>query len=332
VRAALLLLLLPSLALAEEPAGGVDYAVPDNPAFGFLGVSPTKIGQPGSARELAAELSNLLDGSGQVQRGFALEIRPVPLLVKGPRAVALDSWKSPKATLLYILASTQLSLATAEAPGESEDVDLAAGLRINVYDGGDPMRDEAYRAGLAADLLACLPEADPMQEPEPSLECLEKKVQKRREAYLDEHWNDFRVSVAGVSAWRFPGGSSTSDDTSHVGWGAWLLVSGGTGPLLATGQLRFDDRDGDGSRFSAGARAHFGNPRFHAVAEIIGETVSDAPAGDDQDLDWGFGAELRVTGNTWLVLGLGNALDDDSEVQMLGSLRWGLTDEARFER
>jgi len=81
-RAVVAVVLSPSLGIAVIAASAQhllaqqSYAVPDAPAFTFLGVTPNSISRPGTARQLAVGQSNSIDSSGCAEQGIAIDFAP----------------------------------------------------------------------------------------------------------------------------------------------------------------------------------------------------------------------------------------------------------------
>jgi hypothetical protein len=72
-----------SVAQAPTGSGGessvpvvTSYAVPEAPAFTFLGLNPSKVTRPISPRDLGVAVLQAVDSSGRVQQGFALSLTP----------------------------------------------------------------------------------------------------------------------------------------------------------------------------------------------------------------------------------------------------------------
>lgn len=344
-------------------ANEVEFTVPQSPAFDFLGTSPTKVASPGTLRDLGLELANVIGSDGSVAQGFALELRPTPLipgLQPGPEDARRTSFK-------YLLTRLHLSAGTVKAtiPGaavadDASATDLALGLRWTIVDRGDPWTDTAYRSSVAQALLACAPStpspemnvASPGEAagtpaatatpPAPAADataCMGNAVDSLRTTYEEEHWNAFRVEVAGAAGWRLPA-SKLDDDAFASGLATWAAMSGGRElwkNIAWNVAARYDHRRADADddavdQLSLGLRAYLGADRLHLFVEYLHELRSDDPALDSSDADWSFGVEARVTSSTWIAIGLGNALDDDEDLQMLANIRWAVSDKEHFAR
>lgn len=129
------------LSVADEPsakdfAGRLDVSVPQSAGFAILGVSPEKVIDPQSGKELGAALLQGLDANGNFQSGFALETRPFlwnqPDYIEEPTAKdrALSGIK------LSLAATTGLS---------TQDQATRYGLGVNwSYQFNDPLFSKAY--------------------------------------------------------------------------------------------------------------------------------------------------------------------------------------------
>src|SRR5713226_4348868 len=120
------------------------YAVPEAPAFTFLGLNPSKVTRPISPRDLGVAVLQAVESSGKVQQGFALSLAPCYYL-PGFR-IPLDQYQ--RSWPAYVAANAQLSLGTARATGDSAATDMAVALRFTLLDGSDPMRDPAFTHAL----------------------------------------------------------------------------------------------------------------------------------------------------------------------------------------
>ena len=100
-------------------------AIPSNPAVTFIGASPTEISRPATAAGLAGDLLNSIDREGNVKQGLALDFTPW-WVIPGLR-IPLQDYQERRGK--YILANTQISLATAKSSGE---VGALAALRAGV--------------------------------------------------------------------------------------------------------------------------------------------------------------------------------------------------------
>jgi hypothetical protein len=319
----------------------VDFAVPESPAFTFLGASPTKVAHPGTIKDLGIELANGVDASGRVQQGFALAFTPIALGARVSRRDALThNWR-------YIINRLQVSIGTvkvgadAAAPAVSP-TDVAVGVRASLVDHGDPWGDSGFRKTLSDEMGKCrpsMPSAGDEAKPAGNDSCVDKAIEKGLEEFEDAKWNALRVVIGGAAGMRLPD-SRLSDDAFFAGWSAWLVASGGLGRYVGwAAQGRYDgrrqvDNDPFEQQLIVGARVFAGGPSIHGLGEAVEKfrAKKEVATESGTDFDWTLGAEFRVTTGTWLAIGLGNALEDDKSVQVLANLRWVLSASEHFAR
>jgi hypothetical protein len=334
MRALVLAGLSASTTSAEEfPKGSVSLAVPETPAFTFLGASPAKVSQPGTARDLAIQTVNAFDEEGHVRQGFALDVRPALL-----RPIPLESYRQYWPRLLY---NAQLSAGTVQSPGDSGSTDIALGLRLTLLDRSDPMLDGAYVKELGDAIDACKPSQPGTSTAKADLACLAEHSKKTREKWVRDHWNAGRLSVAFAAGWRAPG-SVLSDATAN-GWSTWVS---GCVPLGAAAS--WSDRSSTSTRpedtvpkgaapkeLRFGGRAFVGNGRVNGFVEVVGAKRYDLPADSDADPNsWSGGVEFRVADGTFISTGFGKSFGGSSlpgKVAILANLRFALSDESRIK-
>ncbi|MBI5216189.1 MAG: hypothetical protein HY960_10595 [Ignavibacteriae bacterium] len=120
---------IPEIDKASEKAR-IDYAVPSAPASTILGLEQDIILKPGSIREIAVSVQNLLEGGG------ALEIAPGMLLGKQ------DLYKYINDSWYRFVNRARISFASKQSTtGERE---LGLGLRFTLYDETDMRTNDTY--------------------------------------------------------------------------------------------------------------------------------------------------------------------------------------------
>jgi hypothetical protein len=237
-----------------------------------------------------------------------------------------------------VAANAELSLATAQsgpAPmtGARGDADGAIGLRLTLFDDGDPMLDDGYRGKLAKGMLDCAPQ-QPGGPPERDLACLREVARKLREEWLDKKWNATRASFGFATGLRAPG--SLIEDATWRGLAAWLVGGiglGGWGQLI--GELRYDrDHTFKTNVITFGGRANVGTARFNAFGEVVGHGRPGAATGIDTfDASWSAGVEVRVAEHAWLSGGFGKSFATDQQpdpIIVLANIKWVVSSEARL--
>ncbi len=113
----------------------VDLAIPDSPAFGVLGISPSEVQRPGTVRELGASLLRGVDENGRAKSGLALDVAPLPLLAP---SLIRGGNKYKGHYLLQAFTRATVSLATTADAKGGDASKLAWGVRMGVFDFGDP--------------------------------------------------------------------------------------------------------------------------------------------------------------------------------------------------
>lgn len=123
-----------------------DFSIPASPAAALLGISADKVQRPATIRELSAAVVRGIGPDGKVQSAVALDIAPAFVLfprligagdVYAPAGATSDSDGTWNQRALRMLARTTLSFGTTnpDASGASRS---AVGLRVGLYDSGDP--------------------------------------------------------------------------------------------------------------------------------------------------------------------------------------------------
>ena len=124
--------------VGNAPPINADLAVPDSPAFTVLGVTPENVTHPTTPKEFATSFLNGVDERGNFQTGLALDF--VPFLTFFGKNTSLNEYKTQPLT--RFLSRTQISFATAKGVTEEDkSTRLALGMRITLFDKGDPRLD-----------------------------------------------------------------------------------------------------------------------------------------------------------------------------------------------
>jgi hypothetical protein len=308
------------------------YAVPESPAFTFLGLNPSKVTRPISPRDLNVALLQAIDSSGRVQQGFALSLTPWYYLPGF--SIPLDQYQ--RSWPAYVAANAQLSLGTARATGDSAATDIAVALRLTLLDGSDPMRDPAFTHALRRAFDTCKP-STPDQPVETSQTCVDAAARRLRKQRLDSLWNASGVAVGWALGWRFA--DSRLSQGQWRGWSGWLAGSarlGSRGQALA--QVQVDHRtplttNTASTALLYGGRTFYGSATFEFFLEVAGTRRFDAPAGVDRGTgQWSGGVELQAADNLWLSTGFGSAFANrasPNRIVLIANIRWGVSASAR---
>ncbi|HSM60884.1 MAG TPA: hypothetical protein VK849_08815 [Longimicrobiales bacterium] len=322
---------------AQAPDLAFPSAVPESPAFVFLGAAPSDVLRPGTARDLGAALLSGISRDGKVQQGLAVELVP-SFLVPG-LSIPLADYRDSR--LKYALANTQLSLATVRSAGDTASTDLSLGVRITLWDASDPMLDRAFAGDVASGFRSCLARVTP-DTPEAEVQvCTDSAFAAAKEGFEERdgaRWNAARVMIGGATGLRFA--SSLLGERDGLGFQGWLTGGfplGRRAQIVA--QLSWLDRPQAGEEeahtlLSYGGRLVFGSTGFNAFAELVGERKrGDVDVLDDDRGSWSAGVEWRVAESLWLATGIGarfEALEAERTV-VLANVRWGIGDSARLE-
>lgn len=317
-------------------------AIPASPAFTFLSASPGEIARPTTARALSVSLLNDLVATGNVPQGLAIDVAPWSF-IPGLR-ISGEAYQTRP--LMYALANTQLSIGSVQAAGDSADTDLSTGIRITLFDRGDPLTNEEFRTTIAQRLItACLPSQPGMAPPpardaapapappakteasiKASEQCASDATERARREWYKDHWNAPSLAIAGAAGWQFA--QSRADDADWLGWATWATGSlplGNSGQIL--GQLKYANRS-EGTGVGYGARAYFGNALTNAFVEISRDESVETPA-----TDWAGGLEFRVPGGFWLSTGFGTNQPPgggERTIAIIADLRLDLRDAPIF--
>ena len=341
---ALLAVLASLCAFGSSKAAGQEVpqfrtAVPESPAFTFLGATPDLVSRPSSIRDLGAALLSGIGPDGKVQQGFALDATPW-IFIPG-LSIPLDAYDS--SVLKRGLANLQLSVGTVRAAGDTASTDLALGLRTTLFDGTDAMQDDAFTAAIAQGLRGCvqLPPGDPEERQQRIQECSDSVMStawRDWAEYSADHWNaGFLALGAGVGLRLI---ESEFDAAEYSGVRTWLVGGFGVGSFAQVlNQLTFMSRPSIGDEasfeeFTYGGRLLLGGSSFNAFGEILGVIRSESEEGDDDGTSWSAGLEFRLQDELWISTGLGQRFDGLAEpdrVLVLVGLRFGLTSRARVD-
>jgi hypothetical protein len=320
---------------ALSAQGEVDakrYVIPDAPAFTYLGAAPTSIARPSAARDLALAVAEGIDSTGRARRGLAIDVVPWLLF---PKRVTNEGYRTRLGDFVY--ANTQLSLGTTRSTGDSASTDLAIGLKTNLANGADPLRDAALGERIDAAVLECRRSSrGPDGRPDGALleACADRAVGDSVARWLDEdgHWNDVALTVASAFGARLS--ESRIDQVRGRGGAVWatlaLPVGARFGQLLVQGRGDVVRGGGRGARdttaFSGGARLGVGATSVNGFVELVGSWRN---LGDERATQqWSSGVELRVAEALWLSTGFGSrydALTRGNRAVLLANVRWNTT-------
>lgn len=331
-----------------------DLAVPESPAFTVLGVTPQTVSHPTIPREFATSLLNGVDERGNFQTGLALDF--VPYLTFFGKDTSLFSYAHHP--MERFLARTQVSFATTKGvTDDDKSTRLALGLRMTIFDKGDPRVDRdletCYTNALnhpdfKTDEFIVLPED---KEPEKN-----KKLRKRGERIAElieacdvkarkDNWNASGWIVGLAPSWISKTGATK--DYVWNGGGFWSTIAYGfenVEALKKNSQLLFHvryrnnelvpDTDDPTLFFSqdslyVGTRVRIApGEEAKTIFSLEGNYIrSRKDKGDwDNSRRFSVGFERRVAENIWFALsagGQGGRSDGANHAFVLSSFKWG---------
>jgi hypothetical protein len=319
-------------------------------------VTPETVTRPTTPREFATSLLNGVDQQGNFQTGLALDF--VPFLTFAGNSTSLFSYKHNPVE--RFLARTQLSFATTKGATDADkSTRLALGLRLTLWDTGDPRLDTK--------LEECYAKADkdPRLKQDEYLPLFDDpedvKAEKlaRRKALLGEldkpcndasrkrNWNNSSWIVGAAPSWI-----SKTGETKNFLWnggGFWTSLAygfAGVEALKDNSQLIFHaryrnnesvaDPDNEGQFFSQDS-AYFGTrlriapgSAAKSIFSLEGNFVRSRRDNNafDNSSRYSLGLEQRMAENIWFSLALGGQsgrTDGNNKAFVLTSFKWGFT-------
>lgn len=125
----------------DEPAFKykLDYNVPESPAFSVLGANPTTVMRGSASQEVVVNLASEFLSGGKADSGVGIDFNPY--FVFGGRLKSVSEYR--KSSLKRILANTQLSFGTVNDKVFPDDLLMATGLRVTLFDTKDPLYDKS---------------------------------------------------------------------------------------------------------------------------------------------------------------------------------------------
>ena len=307
----------------------LDYDVPASPAFTVLGTAPSSVTTGAAAKPLVVTLLDQFLTGGELSPGLAVDVVPYTLLGGG----FLSRSDYARSTVRQILANTQLSLGTAEVPGDPASLQLGWGARASLADTRDPLRSETWGRQLEDRLTRLLvPDDDGPVDPgalggsgdtEPDVEQSVESVEGLSAVYDDvirQMRGEFggALAVGGGQALLFRGASTSPDSvevTRTMLWVAGQVYTGLGFDVLASVQGRFDRDADDDVRLGVGLRGGT------VSTEVVGEVAYTTARGR---LDYGVGVTLPLVEQVKLGAGLGTAsaaADPDDEGRLRVTVR-----------
>lgn len=312
----------------------VNFAIPESPAFTFLGVNPTKVARPGSTRDLGVALLSAIDSTGRMLQGFAADFT-LWTVIPGfdlPLSTVQSSWPH------YVLSTAQISLATARAQSDTASTDIALGLRLTLLDQGDPMLDNEFTRALGTALLRCAPSQPGLGGRAEQEACLHRARGELAQLWQRRHWNEPRISVGlgtGVRAVN-----SLLRNREWLGWSAWGAGAIPVASLQILLHVQYDQRESVGGTpasqaLSYGTRALLGSGTVAGYLELLGTRLFAVSAGTERGTaSWSGGIEFEAAENLWLSTGFGSRFATETQedkIVIIAGIRWAISDAARYQ-
>ena len=328
-----------SFAEALKNLGQVDLSVPSSPAFAVLGITSADVQRPGTVRELGASLLRGFDDKGKVKTGMAFDFAPLvlvaPQMIVGGESYRNNPW-------LQAATRTTVSLATTEA-ADGKGSQLAWGLRVGVFDLGDPGRHYKFLTDCVRGLVpTAIPIGPTTERFSPDAEAkFREDAAKCNPATGLALWAEPALYVGLGQSRHANDGKLTGTVPAVTSW--WATYSQGwdrgRGNLRALFQIhigkRTDDRVEDPSDSSQlirqdsrqlVTRVRVGKEKWHAFADLGQRKVRLGNDTTQSVRHAGVGAEIRVLEDLWLQFGTvreSGFADGSSRNMVTTGLRFG---------
>lgn len=337
----------------------LDFAVPDIPAFKALGIDPSNILRPSSAKELGVVFSNLSNGNASViPKNVAIEV--APLLIAKPW-YSLGDYK--KNYWLRFVSKARISLGT-NHDSETGVNTIAAGLRATIFDKGDFRSDDSFqkehtfskmgdyqkRFGdkMRAFIIACgspeiyknLPE-DRRKVIEDSLKNkvteemnfdLDKDIDDAIEVYKKKSWNAPRLDFAYSLLLQSPDSLINNVKLNkHLFWATWAIKPGKNNTwaqiLVGINNSLYREEGKWINEFSGNMRFYGGTNRFKGLLEVQYLNIDHVTTDRFESLFTQIGIEASLYKGSWIHFSTGivNALKGDNKSALKSNLSIFLT-------
>jgi hypothetical protein len=327
---------------AKSAADAIATAVPESPAFVYLGTSPASISRPTTLKNLGADIVQGVGADGRVRQGLAFEVTPAFYLATVRLSEYQSRWDK------YAISNLQLSLGTVRSTGDTASTDVALGFRLPFVDTGDPLRRRDFTDSVAARIVRanCFPGNDSLGGPPENFDpranelCMGKAIESLAADWAASHWNASALMLAAATGLQLE--QSRLGERRWTGLNIWLTGSlglGDWGSLVAqttyadTRRSAVDSLQFKSLRF--GGRLLAGGTRLNGFLEAEWESRWDRGSAVKKDGgQWSAGVELRVNPELWLSTGFGepyDALDEPARTAVFANLRWGISSKARMD-
>ena len=317
----------PSITTTLADLIGADLSVPSSPAMAVLGMTGTEVQRPAFPRDFAASLVRGFDSQGKAKNAIALDIVPVALFA--PKMIVT---KHDYATdyVTQLMARTTVSLASSQVEGDSDASQLAAGIRVGLYDKADPGLYAAKTANcIKEELLNIPPNPDPLDLSDKWYTKFKDSANKtcRLAALEFDLWAKPALYVGYAQGWYSASGAvKDADSSAKALWASYSTGFGRTSEEAENGEKadnvrtllqlylarRLDERVEDPAdadqlvredRSELIARVRFGKKKWHGYIDGGFARVNTAGAGNQNVRRLGLGFEYQLRDDLWLVAG-----------------------------
>lgn len=355
----------------QDPATPVEVPIPESPAAAALGNAGTIL-RPSTAQEFAVSLNNAVDRGGKLRPNVSLEVSPYLMANRGrpihgyadgvdierSKAAGRTVLKSFPLSMPWTLANTTISVATGAKDGGDFAKRAAVGLKVPLFDEGDPRLDYAFSKCLA-DLDAAGP--GPIPTPGAPGPIAKSDDRKAGEAACvakanKVHWNRSAAALAFTQTYLDTGDDRKSNLTrdsrtawASYAWGYNMDMNSATGATEGRGAGQFvvqwkgqrraiDEATAAGAssttpvRFNGDQgylRWRFGSDRMNFDLSGSRERRKYDDGRRDNVKVIAAGAEFKLL-EYWLLLTFGREQSDvtGSRAFMLANFKWGVNRDA----
>ena len=311
----------------------LNFVVPDMPAFKSLGSDPSNLLRASTVQAIAINASQFFqDRKFVIPQAFAMEISP---------ALILNAKKGPKELQQYqknaVLNSFRISVGSSvDTIASSIGRNLSLGFRISLIDKGDPTTDENFLQSIVAELDKLMPSLDEAQKEfavskgyngnnldsidnivhdhqtefqlffeskEDIQGPFQQAVNKLKDDYKREHWNDDKLDIAAAILSSSPDSLLKNIVFNKADfWLTWAIKSGKNSQLFIgvnaeVAKHFIDSTNKSRFNFSIPARYLIGTNRVKGFAEA---QFTHTGVFKYNELSFNLGTELNIIDGVWV--------------------------------
>lgn len=324
-------------------------AVPESPAFSVLNVTPDKIVMPANGRELALGLLQGVDDKGNFQNGLAIDFSPY-LLAMGKDFQLSDYRSSP---VKQILAHTQVSLGSSKGSSSNDkSVRLATGLRVTVFDLGDPRMDTVLgkcineKQAVIFKKYPPMPPNTPAKEVSATLKKMETETEELVKQCRDESAKR-NLNKPALDMGLSPVWSSADGDTKNLDWSGlavWSSFKYGYEDLLVMVNAKYRSKDQrsdpldaskttEGDVVSVGGKLRYGSASTGVLLQGIYTHYSPRGRQTISEFLYSLGGEIKIADNLWLQASAGSTAGSATSKSAFvsGQFKWAISEKAALK-